>query len=56
MGATINDELLDKAIEWFADYIVYKQKGGSVDFYNGYMQEAEGYKREIFQAGHKAIA
>ncbi len=56
MGVSINIELLDKAIDWFADYIVYNQKGGSVDFYNGYMQSAEGYKREIFKAGHAAIS
>ena len=52
----INKEKLDKAIEWFTRYIVLCQKGGTVDFYTGFMQKEEGYKRDLFDSSHAALA
>lgn len=53
--ALLNDERFDKAIEWFANFIRAKQHNNTIDFYSGFMEKNEGYKREIFEAAHTAL-
>ena len=58
VDATITDidkEKVEKAVKWFAKYIAVQQGGGSVDFYSGYMDIHEGFKRELFRNGHDAL-
>ena len=58
MGAgntSIDIEKLEQAIKWFAKYVAIKQKGKSVDFYSGFMEVNEGYKRVLFANGHSAL-
>ncbi|WP_024865650.1 HNH endonuclease [Butyrivibrio sp. FCS014] len=52
---SIDEERLEKAINWFARYIAVQQGGRDVDFYSGYMQMHEGFKRELFRNGHDAL-
>lgn len=51
----INEDKLRKAIEGFAKYVVYRQKGGNIDFYYGFMQQQEGYKRVIYNNAHNSL-
>lgn len=53
--AVVDTEVLEKAIIWFAKYIASKQKGKNVDFYSGYMEAHEGYKRDLYANGHAAL-
>ena len=55
MSFIINEDKLRKAIEWFTKYVVYRQKGGNIDFYHGFMQQQEGYKREIYNNAHNSL-
>ena len=55
MVTMINNEKLDQAIEWFVNYIVRKQRNSKIDFYSGYMEKTEGYKREIYASAQVAL-
>ncbi len=55
IATDIDIEQTERAIEWFAKYIAFQQKGKNVDFYSGYMEEHEGFKRELFHNGHEAL-
>ena len=55
VSTVIANSKIDDAILWFTKFITQKQKDPIIDFYSGYMNIAEGYKREIFTNAHRAL-
>lgn len=55
MNSMIDYERLSKAIDWFISYITWMDRKGKVDFYSGYMEKYEGYKRQIAINSHAAL-
>lgn len=53
--AAVDTETLEKAILWFTKFIAIKQQEKDVDFYSGFMEKNEGYKRALFENGHAAL-
>lgn len=51
----INEERLEMAIEWFVKFVVVEHREKTVDFYSGFMEREEGYKREIFELAHNLL-
>ncbi len=51
----VDQKKLDAAVEWFVKFVMLKQKNGKIDFYDGYLKEAEGDKQEIYASAHAIL-
>lgn len=55
MSELINSDKLDRAIEWFTNYVTFRQNGAKVDFHANYIKNEEGYKYDLFENAHKKV-